>query len=117
MAELQSEHCVVCRSDSPFVSDTETEALMPQISTWTLAVDDGVRKLRRVFRFRRYRDALEFTSAVGAVADAEGHHPLLVTEWGSVTVVWWTHAIKNLHRNDFVMASKTDALFEQSTPA
>jgi 4a-hydroxytetrahydrobiopterin dehydratase len=48
---------------------------------------------------------------VGELAEAEGHHPVLVTRWGSVTVIWWTHKIRGLHRNDFIMAAKTDALF------
>lgn len=50
---------------------------------------------------------------MGEVAEAEGHHPALLTEWGSVKVSWWTHAIAGLHRNDFVMAAKTDAIAAQ----
>ena len=61
--------------------------------------------------------ALAFTNRVGALAEAEGHHPALLTEWGHVTVTWWTHKIRGLHRNDFIMAAKTDALFAQSGPA
>jgi hypothetical protein len=56
------------------------------------------------------RDALAFTNRVGALAEEEGHHPALLTEWGRVTVTWWTHLIRGLHRNDFIMAAKTDAL-------
>ena len=52
-------------------------------------------------------EALAFTNAIGALAEAAGHHPALTTEWGRVTVGWWTHAIGGLHRNDFVMAAKT----------
>jgi 4a-hydroxytetrahydrobiopterin dehydratase len=51
---------------------------------------------------------------VGALAEADGHHPALLTEWGQVTVTWWTHKIRGLHRNDFVMAAKTDALVAES---
>jgi 4a-hydroxytetrahydrobiopterin dehydratase len=47
---------------------------------------------------------------VGEVAEAEDHHPALLTEWGKVTVTWWTHAVKGLHRNDFIAAAKTDQL-------
>jgi len=54
--------------------------------------------------------ALAFTNRVGALAEAEGHHPALLTEWGRVTVTWWTHKIRGLHRNDFIMAAKTDGL-------
>ena len=52
--------------------------------------------------------ALNFTNQVGALAEEEGHHPAILTEWGQVTVTWWTHKIKGLHSNDFIMAAKTD---------
>jgi 4a-hydroxytetrahydrobiopterin dehydratase len=71
---------------------------------------DGVRRLERVFTFANFADALAFTNRVGALAEAAGHHPALLTEWGRVTVAWWTHKIGGLHRNDFIMARKTDAL-------
>ncbi len=63
------------------------------------------------FKFKNFVQSLEFTNQVGALAEAEGHHPALLTEWGRVTVTWWTHKIKGLHRNDFIMAAKTDQLF------
>jgi 4a-hydroxytetrahydrobiopterin dehydratase len=50
---------------------------------------------------------------VGAAAEEEGHHPRLTTEWGKVAVTWWTHKIKNLHKNDFIMAAKTDAIYRK----
>ena len=78
---------------------------------WELAEVDGVKRLRRVFAFDDFASALEFTNRVGAAAEEEGHHPALLTEWGRVTVSWWTHKIKGLHRNDFVMAAKTDQLY------
>ena len=48
------------------------------------------------------------TNAMGEISEAEGHHPGLLTEWGKVTVTWWSHSIKGLHRNDFIMAARTD---------
>ena len=59
-----------------------------------------------------FASSLAFTDAVGALAEEQGHHPRIVTEWGRVTVTWWTHKIRNLHRNDFVMAAKTDQLYQ-----
>jgi 4a-hydroxytetrahydrobiopterin dehydratase len=52
---------------------------------------------------------------VGEQAEEEGHHPALLTEWGKVTVTWWTHKIGGLHHNDFIMAARTDELFEGRT--
>ena len=55
--------------------------------------------------------ALEFTNQVGELAEQEDHHPSILTEWGRVTVTWWTHAVSGLHVNDFISAAKTDQLF------
>jgi 4a-hydroxytetrahydrobiopterin dehydratase len=110
MTTLIGERCVACRRDSPRVTEAEQAALLPLIPFWSVIERDGIPQLERVFRFKNFTDALAFTQRVGEIAEAEGHHPALLTEWGRVTVYWWTHAIKGLHRNDFVMAAKTDAL-------
>lgn len=111
MAKLASETCVACRRDSPRATDADIAELHPQIPDWTLADADGVPRLRRAFKFADFSGALEFASALGRAADAEGHHPRIVLEWGSVGVDWWTHKIRGLHRNDFIMAAKTDAMY------
>jgi 4a-hydroxytetrahydrobiopterin dehydratase len=102
--------CVACRRDAPTVTAEEIEELSPQVPDWELVEVDGVPRLRRTFSFSNFADALAFTNAVGEIAEQEGHHPELVTEWGRTTVSWWTHKIRGLHRNDFVMAAKTDEL-------
>jgi 4a-hydroxytetrahydrobiopterin dehydratase len=101
---------VACRPGAPGVTDAEITGLRTQIPDWELLEEDGIRRLRRVFRFDDFAGALAFTDRVGALAEEEGHHPTLLTEWGRTTVTWWTHAIRGLHRNDFVMAAKTDQL-------
>jgi 4a-hydroxytetrahydrobiopterin dehydratase len=107
-APLVDQRCEACRRDSPRVTPEEIAALKPQIPEWEIVERDGVPRLRRVFRFPDYRQTLAFTQRVGELAAAEDHHPTIITEWGKVTVSWWTHAIKGLHRNDFIMAAKTD---------
>jgi 4a-hydroxytetrahydrobiopterin dehydratase len=92
------------------VPEAALPVLLAQVPGWAVRERDGVRRLERVFRFPDFAAALAFTERVGALAEAEGHHPALLTEWGQVTVSWWTHAIHGLHRNDFVMAAKTDRL-------
>ena len=103
--------CVACRADAPKVTDEEIEELRPQVPDWELVEVDRIRRLRRAFRFPDFAQALAFTDAVGALAEQQGHHPALLTEWGKTTVSWWTHKIKGVHRNDFVMAAKTDLLY------
>jgi 4a-hydroxytetrahydrobiopterin dehydratase len=117
MSALTAERCVACRPDSPRVTEAEAALLRMEIPGWQLVERDGILRLERVFRFRDFADALAFTTRVGALAEAEGHHPALLTEWGRVTVQWWTHAIGGLHRNDFIMAAKTDALAAAGAPA
>lgn len=74
---------------------------------------EGIPRLERAFRFPDFAGAMDFARRVGAAAEAADHHPSLLVEWGRVTVSWWTHKIRGLHRNDFVMAAKTDALYEK----
>ena len=114
MAQLTQEKCVACRRDAPHVTENEIVELQPQIPQWTLLEESGIPKLDRAFKFSDFAQALAFTEAVGAAAEAEGHHPRLTTEWGKVRVTWWTHKIRNLHRNDFIMAAKTDRLYQDA---
>ena len=113
MTSLVQERCVACRRDAPTVTDSEVAELHPQVPEWEVIEVDGVKRLERVFSFSNFAEALDFTNEVGALAEAEGHHPALLTEWGRTTVTWWTHKIKGLHRNDFIMAAKTDALLQR----
>ena len=71
---------------------------------------EGIQRLERVFPCKDFAEALSFTNRVGALAEAEGHHPAILTEWGRVTVTLWTHNIRGLHRNDFIMAAKIDSM-------
>ncbi|CAN5817156.1 4a-hydroxytetrahydrobiopterin dehydratase [soil metagenome] len=111
-APLTGMKCVACRGDEPTLTDQELAAMTPQIPDWEVVQIDGVNRFRRVFRFDDFASALRFTDQVGALAEEEGHHPALLTEWGRTTVSWWTHKIRGLHRNDAIMAAKTDRLFQ-----
>jgi len=110
MAALVEQKCEACRVGAPLVTEAEIEELKPQIPEWQLVTRDRIARLERVFTFPDFAQALAFTNRIGALAEEEGHHPALLTEWGRVTVSWWTHKIKGLHRNDFIMAAKTDRL-------
>lgn len=112
MSELAGMHCEACRADAPTVSEDELKSLIKDIPDWSVEVRDGVMQLERAYRFRNFADALEFANRVGAAAEQEGHHPALLVEWGRVTVTWWSHKIGGLHRNDFIMAARTDGLLE-----
>ena len=113
-AALAAERCVACRPGAPRLTEEELAGLLPLIPAWAVIERNGAPRLRREFRFPDFAGALAFTVRVGEAAEADGHHPALLTEWGKVTVSWWTHAIGGLHRNDVVMAAKTEALSEGS---
>ena len=111
MTSLKEMRCEACQPDSPRVTDAEIVEFQPQVPEWHVEEHAGVPRLSRLFSFRDFASALAFTNQVGALAEAEGHHPAILTEWGKVTVTWWTHAIRGLHRNDFILAARTDALY------
>jgi 4a-hydroxytetrahydrobiopterin dehydratase len=113
MAELSQKQCEACRAGAPRVASEELPALLAEIPDWRVEeVAPGVEGLRRKFAFKNFREALAFTNRVGELAESEGHHPALLTEWGSLTVSWWTHKIGGLHLNDFICAAKTDDLLK-----
>nr|WP_298413144.1 4a-hydroxytetrahydrobiopterin dehydratase [uncultured Halomonas sp.] len=110
MSQLSQQSCEACSIDAPHVTQEQIDEFKTAIPDWTIAERDGVPQLERVFTFRNFKQALEFTNRVGEIAEEAGHHPALLTEWGKVTVTWWSHAIKGLHKNDFILAARTDEL-------
>lgn len=115
MEALYQMQCEACRAGAPTVTQEELDRYRPQVPDWKVTEQEGIKRLERVFTFRDFRQALSFTNSVGELAEADGHHPAILTEWGKVTVIWWTHKIRGLHRNDFVMAAKADRLYAESS--
>ncbi|HJT58792.1 MAG TPA: 4a-hydroxytetrahydrobiopterin dehydratase [Ktedonobacteraceae bacterium] len=113
MEKLAQMKCTACRGGDPTLTDSEIADLQPQIPQWRVIEVNGLKRLERVFTFKDFVAALAFTNLVGDLAEEEGHHPAILTEWGKVTVTWWTHKIKGLHRNDFIMAARTDELYKK----
>ena len=111
MFDLSKQCCEACRADAPRVSDEDLKLLMPNIPDWQVIVVDGIMQLSREFDFRNFEQAMAFSNRVGDIAELEDHHPAILTEWGKVTVTWWSHKIKGLHKNDLIMASRTDEVY------
>lgn len=108
---LDAEQCSACTADAPRATDDEIREWRKEIPEWKLIEEDGEEKLQRQFSFKNFREALAFTNKVGELAESEDHHPALLTEYGKVNVIWWTHKIGGLHRNDFICAARTDRLY------
>ena len=112
MADLHRERCVVVTKEDGVALDAQgCAALLESVPEWVIEERDGVPMLVRTYRFKRYVDGLGFVQRVGGLAEAEDHHPEMIIEWGKVRVTWWTHTIKGVHRNDFVMAAKSDRAY------
>ena len=109
MSDLASRTCEACRIDAPRVSDDEASLLINEIEGWDV-IDEGVKKLKKEFSFSNYSDSVDFSNKVADMAEQEDHHPQIILEWGKVTVIWWSHKIKGLHKNDFICAAKTNKI-------
>ena len=112
MINLAAGKCVACRAGEPTLTDPEIEDLLLHVHGWEVKEVNGMKRLEKVFKFKNFAQALEFTNKIGALAEEEEHHPLIITEYGRVTVDWWTHVIKGLHKNDFIMAAKADEVYQ-----
>jgi 4a-hydroxytetrahydrobiopterin dehydratase len=105
---LAHRSCTPCRGGVPPLTLEEAERLRAEAPEWQLL--DDAHRIERGFSFKNFREALTFVERVGALAEAEGHHPDLSFGWGYATVSLRTKKIKGLHENDFIMAAKIDRL-------
>jgi len=112
MTKLTEMKCEACQAGAPSVSDEELKELIKEIPDWAPKSVDGVMQLERVYKFKNFKLAWAFADKVAQMAEDEFHHPAILLEWGKVTITWWTHAISGLHKNDFIMAAKTDQLLD-----
>jgi 4a-hydroxytetrahydrobiopterin dehydratase len=105
---LTEKTCVPCRGGIPPLTENEAHVFAREVPEWTLT--HSATRIERAFRFGDFVAALDFVNKVGALAEEEGHHPDIAFGWGYATVELYTHKIKGLHENDFIMAAKIDAI-------
>ena len=108
MTELADKECVPCKGGVDPLKGEELEQLAEELGGGWEVVDEH--HLEGSFRFKDFREALDFTVRVGEMAEEQFHHPDIHLAWGRVRVVIWTHKIDGLTESDFVFAAKTDAL-------
>jgi 4a-hydroxytetrahydrobiopterin dehydratase len=106
--------CEACRVDAPKVTEEEIKELKPLVPSWEIIENNQQRKLICSFAFSSYKEGVSFANKIADLAEQEDHHPEILIEWGKVTVTWWSHKIKGLHKNDFIAAAKTDQIFSGS---
>jgi 4a-hydroxytetrahydrobiopterin dehydratase len=112
MDDLAKQHCVAVTANTPRFSDDQVKEYSQQLQGWQVNLKEGEPRLEKSYAFKDFKQAIAFTNLVAQAANTEDHHPALLTEYGKVTVAWWTHKIKGLHLNDFIMAAKTDLLYQ-----
>jgi 4a-hydroxytetrahydrobiopterin dehydratase len=110
MIKLSEVSCEACKADAEKLSEQDISEQITQLPEWAVVEEDSIKKLKKAFKFKNFVEALQFTNKVGGLAEEHGHHPDILTEWGKVTVTWWSHKIKGLHQLDFVLALKTNDL-------
>ena len=105
---LSQKNCVPCQGGIPALDAKKANQFLHHIPDWHLTHD--ATRIERHFNFDNFQQALDFANKVGAIAEEHMHHPDITFGWGYCTVVFYTHKIKGLHENDFIMAAKTDVL-------
>lgn len=98
--------CTPCRGGVPPMTPKEAEAHRGQVPDWSLK--DGGKRIERTWKFRDFAEAYALVRKAAELAEAQGHHPDITFGWGYVTVSLYTHKIKGLHENDFILAAKLD---------
>ena len=111
MIPLTEQKCVPCQKGAPLLTDEKLAELKPQIPDWKVVKEPGIQKLYRSFRFKDFKQALDFVNVLGELAEEHFHHPTIVLDWGKVQVFWTTQKIKGLHENDVIMAARTDRVY------
>ena len=107
MSQLHEKVCIACMPNAEPASLDEIEEFI-STSDWQFIENDDVPQIFRNYKFDNFEQALAFTNMVAEIAEKEGHHPKIITEWGSVSVFWWSHKIKNIHFNDIILAARCD---------
>ena len=108
--DLSRLKCTVCHSGDLALSSGEIMRWHREIPKWEVRQVDGVMRLERIFIFKNFSQAMSFANRVGKVAEEEHHHPWMLIEYHKVKLNWWTHKVRGLHINDFIMAAKIDNL-------
>ena len=110
---LHEKHCVPCEGKVPPLSTNEEERLLNEIH-WDIS-REGVHRIRKTYKFKDFKEAMEFVNRVAQVAEEENHHPNLSISYNRVSVELYTHAVEGLSENDFIMAAKIDHLLQPAT--
>lgn len=108
MGNLATESLDTSKEGAKVLEEQQIRELLAGLDGWSLINVEGIPRIEKVYSFKDFKQALAFTNQIGALAEDVGHHPALLTEWGKVTVSWWSHNLGGVHRNDVIMAARTE---------
>ena len=106
--DLAGQDCIPCKGEVEPLKGVELSELVKQLSEEWQVIEEHY--LEKEFKFKNFRQALDFTNKVGEIAEQQGHHPDIYLAWGKVKLTVWTHKIDGLHKSDFIFAAKIDRL-------
>ena len=107
--ELASLICVPCRGDTPPMEGEKVKLMLNVVPGWTKSAGE-IDKIEKLFQFKNFTEAMVFVNKIAEIADEQDHHPDIFIQWNKVTLTLWTHAIKGLFENDFILAAKIDEI-------
>lgn len=108
--ELSKKHCVPCEGGEDPLDRKDEDSFRADIPVWGIH-REGRHYIERSFKFKDFRQAMMFVNGVAMLAEDESHHPEIGITWNKVTLIFYTHAIGGLSRNDFIMAAKADEIY------
>ncbi|GMG96444.1 4a-hydroxytetrahydrobiopterin dehydratase [Tepidimicrobium xylanilyticum] len=108
MESLANKKCVPCSIGAPTLEPEEIKKYFKSLKEGWKVIDNE--KIEKTYKFKDFKEALDFTNKVGKLAEEEGHHPNIHLSWGKVVIEVWTHKIGGLHENDFILAAKIDEI-------
>lgn len=107
--ELASLKCVPCRGDQPPLEKQKIKLLLTEVPSWKKS-EGTIDKIEKQFKFKNFKESMEFVNRVAEIAEEEGHHPDIFISWNKVKLTLWTHVIHGLFDNDFILAAKIDEI-------
>ena len=113
VGETMDPICEACLETADPADQKDIDAFIESSEEWVLVDEDNIRKLPKVYKFANFQEAQDYTHKVSRLAEDVGHHPVIVLQWGSVRVTWWSHKIKNIHPMDLILAERCDVAYNK----
>jgi 4a-hydroxytetrahydrobiopterin dehydratase len=109
--QLKDKRCVPCEGGTPPLDEDAVGKLIADVRGWERRAEAGKPpRIAKRFQFDDFLNAMAFVDKIAALAEEQGHHPDFCVHYGQVDVSLWTHAVGGLSENDFILASKIDAI-------